>query len=150
MRKPKPVTGLYLFIATAAVLGGTMVARAQTADKSVWSGAYTDEQAARGKDAYAANCATYHGESLAGIDVAPPLTGATFLNNWNSTTAGDLFTRIKTTMPLNAPDTLSGKTVSDIEAFIFQSNGFPAGQVALPSNPAMMAGVKIVATKPGG
>jgi quinoprotein glucose dehydrogenase len=150
MRKPKPGPGLYLIIAASAVVGGTVVAGAQTAERSVWSGAYTDEQAARGKLAYAANCATCHGESLAGIDAAPPLTGATFLNNWNSTTAGDLFTRIKTTMPLNAPDTLSGKTVSDVEAYLFQSNGFPAGQVALPSNPAMMAGVKIVATKPGG
>lgn len=142
--------GLFLAILALPALGVVTVLSAQTAEKSVWSGVYTDEQAARGKAAYAANCATCHGESLAGIDAAPPLTGSTFLNNWNSTSAGDLFTRIKKTMPLTAPDTLSGKTVSDIEAFVFQSNGFPAGQVALPSNPAMMAGVKIVATKPGG
>jgi mono/diheme cytochrome c family protein len=105
---------------------------------------YTAEQATRGKAAYAANCAACHGESLAGIDVAPALTGSGFLNNWNNTSAGDLFSRIQTTMPLNAPGSLSGKTVADIEAYMFQANGFPAGQVALPPSQPMAAGIKIV------
>jgi mono/diheme cytochrome c family protein len=131
-------------------LGSAVVARAQTAEKTVWSGSYTAEQATRGKTAYAENCAACHGEGLAGIDVAPALTGAGFLNNWNNTSAGDLFTRIKTTMPLNAPDSLSGRTVADIQAYLFQANGFPAGQVALPPSAPMMAGVKIVAAKPAG
>lgn len=130
--------------------GGAVVARAQAPDRTVWSGAYTAEQAARGKVAYAENCAACHGESLAGIDVAPALTGAGFLNNWNNTSAGDLHTRIKTTMPLNAPDSLSARTVADIEAYLFQANGFPAGDVALPPNAAMMGNVKIVAAKPQG
>ena len=150
MSRLKPVAGLYCILTAAATFGGAFALNAQSADRTVWSGAYTEDQAARGKAAYAANCAVCHGETLAGIDSAPPLSGSTFLNNWNSTSAGDLFTRIKTTMPLTAPDTLPGKTVSDIEAYVFQANGFPAGQVALPSNPAMMAGVKILATKPAG
>jgi quinoprotein glucose dehydrogenase len=52
-------------------------------------------------------------------------------------------------MPLNNPGSLGGKTVSDIEAYLFQANGFPAGQVALPPSQPMMAGIKIIATKPG-
>jgi len=140
----------WMAMAAPLALGGAVVARAQAADKTVWTGVYTADQATRGAVAYAESCASCHGESLAGIDVAPPLTGAGFLNNWNNTSAGDLFTRIKTTMPLNAPDSLSGRTVSDIEAYLFQANGFPAGEIALPPSPPMMANVRIVAQKPAG
>jgi quinoprotein glucose dehydrogenase len=80
--------------------------------------------------------------------VAPPLMGSAFLNNWNGTSAGDLFTRIHDTMPLNNPGTLSGRNVADVEAFVLQTNGFPAGDVDLPSNAAMLGGTKIVTTKP--
>jgi len=141
------MTRAMLALAGTVALTGALVAQAPV-DKSVWSGVYDQEQATRGKAAYAANCASCHGESLAGIDVAPPLTGAGFLGNWNGTSAGDLFTRIKTTMPLSAPGTLSAKTVSDIEAYLFQANGFPAGSVALPPAAPMMAGIKITAQKP--
>jgi S-disulfanyl-L-cysteine oxidoreductase SoxD len=133
--------------AAALVLGGA-IAHAQGADRTVWTGVYTADQAAHGKEAYGQNCASCHGPSLAGIDVAPPLTGNAFLANWNNTSAGDLFDRIHTTMPLNNPGSLPGKTVADIEAYIFQVNGFPAGEVALPPSQPMMANVKILATKP--
>ena len=134
----------------ALLLVGAAIAQAQATERSVWSGVYTAEQAGRGKVAYDEQCAACHGDSLTGGDVAPALSGSAFLNNWNNTSAGDLFERIHTTMPQSAPGSLSGKTVSDIEAYMFQANGFPAGQVALPPAPAMMAGIKIVATKPAG
>ncbi|WP_442678669.1 c-type cytochrome [Sphingomonas sp. ASY06-1R] len=134
----------------AMLLVGAAIAHAQAAERSVWSGVYTAEQAGRGKVAYDEQCAACHGAALTGGDVAPPLSGSAFLNNWNNTSAGDLFERIHSTMPQSAPGSLSGKTVSDIEAYMFQANGFPAGQVALPPAQPMMAGIKIVATKPAG
>ena len=140
-------TGM-IAVASIIAFGGAVATRAQTAEKTVWAGAYTAEQAARGKAAYAESCAACHGESLAGIDVAPALTGAGFLNNWNNTSAGDLFTRIKTTMPLSAPGSLSGRKVSDIEAYLLQANGFPTGEIALPPAAPMMSNVKIIAQKP--
>ncbi len=148
MAQFKMTTTGMIALASMIAFGGAVATRAQTAEKTVWTGAYTAEQATRGKAAYAASCAACHGESLAGIDVAPALTGAGFLNNWNNTSAGDLFTRIKTTMPLSAPGSLSGRTVSDIEAYVLQSNGFPAGEVALPPAAPMMSNVKIIAQKP--
>ncbi|EQB33324.1 c-type cytochrome [Sphingobium ummariense] len=150
MKKFMTGRGYALVGAAVLALGGGVVASAQAPERNVWSGVYTAEQAERGKTAYAENCAACHGDTLAGIDVAPALTGGTFLNNWNNTSAGDLFGRIQSTMPLNAPGSLGGKTVSDIEAFIFQSNGFPAGELALPPNQAMMTNVKISAQKPAG
>jgi S-disulfanyl-L-cysteine oxidoreductase SoxD len=141
----------YLFMGLAAVLfTGAVVAQAQVAERNVWSGVYTAEQADRGKAAYATSCASCHGATLSGIDVAPALSGSAFLNNWNNTTAGDLFDRIHNTMPQNAPGTLGGKTVSDIEAYILQANGMPAGQTPLPPNSQMMGGIKITAQKPAG
>jgi len=134
----------------ASLLVGAAIANAQGAERSVWSGVYTAEQAQRGKAAYDEQCAACHGASLTGGDVAPALSGSAFLNNWNNTSAGDLFERIHTTMPQSAPGSLSGKTVSDIEAYMFQANGFPAGQVQLPPAGPMMGGIKIVATKPAG
>ncbi|MET3825415.1 quinoprotein glucose dehydrogenase [Sphingomonas sp. PvP055] len=148
MAQFKMTTTGMIAVASMIAFGGAVATRAQTAEKTVWTGAYTAEQATRGKAAYAESCAACHGESLAGIDVAPALTGAGFLNNWNNTSAGDLFTRIKTTMPLSAPGSLSGRTVSDIEAYVLQSNGFPAGEVALPPAAPMMSNVKIIAQKP--
>ena len=35
--------------------------------------------------------------------MATPLAGAEFMTNWNGLTLGDLFERIRTTMPLNYP-----------------------------------------------
>ena len=136
-------TGLLAMTATVAT-------RAQSAGNSVWTGAYTAEQADRGKAAYATNCAACHGPALTGGDSAPPLSGGVFLNNWNGTTTGDLFSRIHDTMPASDPGSLSGKTVADIEAFMFQSNGFPAGTTPLPSDPQLMTGTKILGTKPAG
>ncbi|MBU3077553.1 c-type cytochrome [Sphingomonas quercus] len=142
---------MYLMLGAAALaLGGAAIVGAQMPERNVWGGAYTAEQAERGKAAYAENCAACHGETLSGIDVAPALVGSTFLSNWNNTSAADLFERIQMTMPLNAPGTLGGRTVADIEAFIFQSNGFPTGQLALPPTPQMMTNVRISAQKPGG
>lgn len=132
------------------VLIGAAIANAQGAVKTVWSGIYTAEQTQRGKAVYDEQCASCHGGSLTGGDVAPPLVGSAFLNNWNNTSAGDLFERIRTTMPQSNPGSLSGRQVSDVEAYMFKVNGFPAGQVALPPAQAMMAGMKIVATKPAG
>ena len=140
------VAGTIALVAACASVG----AYAQGGGASVWGGSYSAEQATRGKATYDGVCAACHGPSLAGGDSAPALSGGSFLNNWNSTSAGDLFERIHTTMPASDPGSLSAKQVADVEAYIFQVNGFPAGQAALPSDQQVLAGIKIVATKPAG
>jgi mono/diheme cytochrome c family protein len=144
--------GRAALLAAAAVLTTTVASVSTHAQGSgaanVWAGVYTADQADRGKAAYATNCAACHGPAMTGGDSAPPLAGGVFLNNWNGTTTGDLFSRIHDTMPASDPGSLGGKTVSDIEAFIFQTNGFPAGATALPTDPQLMTGTKILGTKP--
>ena len=148
----KATHGRTVLLAATGLLAMTaaVASRAQSTAGSVWSGVYTTEQAERGKAAYATNCAACHGPALTGGDSAPPLSGGVFLNNWNGTSTGELFSRIHDTMPASDPGSLSGKTVSDIEAFMLQANGFPAGTTPLPSDPQLMTGTKILGTKPAG
>jgi mono/diheme cytochrome c family protein len=101
---------------------------AQETTSSVLDGVYTDAQAARGGDAFAQNCAVCHGATLGGLGEAPALVGALFISDFNGLTVGDLFDRIRTTMPLNAPGTLGRERYADVLAFILKSNGYPAGQ----------------------
>ncbi len=150
-QRPGLPGGRTALVAAAAVVTtaiASVATYAQAPAGSVWAGAFTAEQATRGKAAYGDNCAACHGPTLTGGDSAPPLAGSNFLNNWNNTSTADLFSRIHDTMPASDPGSLGGKTVSDIEAFILQTNGFPAGATPLASDPQLMGDIKILGTKP--
>jgi mono/diheme cytochrome c family protein len=138
-----------LSLAASALVAIPAIALSAAAPTSVWDGAYSQAQADRGQAQYKAHCAACHGDALNGGDSAPPLAGGNFLSNWNQQSAGDLFTRIKTTMPLDAPGSLGSPTVSDIEAFLLSKNGFPAGQADLARDPALLGRVTITQDKPG-
>ena len=78
-------------------------AAAPGATKTVWDGVFTTEQAERGAAAYKTACSECHGNDLAGDGFAPALTGAEFMGNWNDLTVGDLFERIRISMPPSGP-----------------------------------------------
>jgi mono/diheme cytochrome c family protein len=86
-------------VATLMVLQSTV--RAQPT-KSVWDGVYTQAQADRGKQGYAEQCASCHGPELTGGEMAPALAGGEFLAGWDGLTVGDLFERIRISMPQNS------------------------------------------------
>jgi hypothetical protein len=69
--------------------------------------------------------------------------------DFDGQSAGDLVHRIQTTMPMDNPGTLSMATVTDIAAFILQSNGAPAGSTELPSDPSAQSLIQFQAAKPG-
>ena len=137
-------------LAIAALVGiaATGAFRAISAQGTTqWDGVYTAEQAKRGQVAYTDMCAACHGADLEGADV-PSLTGSGFVNTWNDLTVGQLFERIKFSMPVDAPGTLTPQQTADIVAFILQKGNFPAGQSELPSQIEALNGIKFVATKP--
>jgi len=111
--------------------------------RSVWDGAYTKEQSARGKTAYLEVCAKCHGETLSGGEGAPALAGKDFLKNWNGRTAGDLLGLIIKTMPTDDPGSLSHRQYADITAFVLNQNEFPAGAKDLDSTPDASKDIKI-------
>jgi len=136
------LSGFYLAVCLTSVAASAP----QDAGKSTWDGVYTEAQAKRGEAAYAKTCAGCHGPDLAGADTAPSLTGGEFNSGWGDLTLDDLFDRIKTTMPGDAPGSLTGEQCADILAFLLSKDGFPAGQTELATGPALK-NIKFVVTK---
>lgn len=95
------------------------------AHKTVWSGIYSSEQAARGATLYAEACSRCHREDLSGYS---GLRGEKFIDNWREDRLTSLWTRVSKTMPAGAPGSLSEKEYLDILAYILQANDFPAGE----------------------
>ena len=110
---------------------------------SVWDGVFSAAQADRGKALYGKECASCHGKDLSGTGQAPPLEGADFTGDWKGQTADDLFEKIQTSMPADQPGRLSRAQNADILAFLFASNGYPAGPNELPSDAAELAKIHI-------
>jgi len=115
--------------------------------RSVWDGVYTKDQAQRGQTAYRENCAKCHGENLAGGEAGPTLTGEEFLRSWNGKTAGDLLGLIRKTMPSEDPGSLSTREYSDIVAFLFSANDFPAGARELDRDISALNEIRIEAKR---
>ena len=123
----------------------------QSADsnsRSVWNGVYTAEQAERGHSVYHAQCEMCHGEELTGGDEVAPLAGPQFLANWNGLTLGDLFERIRKTMPANDPGKLSREQNADVITYLLAFNMFPPGKTEAPADEPLLRQIRIESTKP--
>jgi cytochrome c len=118
------------------------------ASRSVWDSVYSEEQADRGHSVYHSQCETCHGETLTGGDEVPPLAGGQFLANWNGLTMGDLFERVRKTMPLNNPGKLTAQQNADVLAYLLDFNMFPTGKTELPPASEALKQIRIEATKP--
>ncbi len=90
------------------------------------AGAFTAQQAAEGRAAYQANCATCHRPDLAGGGEAPQLAGSNFMSVWGKRPAGELIDYMKTSMPPSNRGGLSAATYISLAAFIFSANGLQA------------------------
>jgi mono/diheme cytochrome c family protein len=115
--------------------------------QSVWDGVYTSEQGKRGQPLYNKYCASCHGEQLTGGEDSPPLTGGAFLANWNGLTVGDLFERIRISMPQNRPGRLTRQQNADILAYLLSANQFPAGEAELPAGTERLKQIRFESTK---
>jgi S-disulfanyl-L-cysteine oxidoreductase SoxD len=138
-------------ILCAICLVVVLVARAQEAaptSRSVWDGVYTEEQAKRGEELYRKECASCHGDTLVGGGGAAPLTGGAFLSNWNGLTVGDLFERIRKTMPQGSLGKLTKQQDADILAYLLSFNKFPAGKTELLKQVEFLREIRFEATKP--
>ena len=123
---------------------------------------YGAEQARRGKALYSQNCSNCHMDNLQGNcpgeDIrastayvcaprgsSPPLVGDAFLQRWYS--AGDLYSRIRWSMPADNVGGLSADDNLAILAYVLQSNGLPAGRELRDDVTAMKAMVLQEKTK---
>lgn len=117
-----------VFVILATLLSAASavsVLHAQDAAKTrtVWDGAYTDAQAARGEARYRASCSSCHGEG--------PRRGEAFMRDWSGSDVGGLFARTKASMPPGEPGSLSDAEYLDVVAYMLRVNDFPAGREEL-------------------
>jgi mono/diheme cytochrome c family protein len=138
----------FLALAGLLAIGPLCSAFQEPAPQTVWDGVYTLEQAKKGEALYSSNCASCHGLGLTGGESAPPLTGGEFLSNWNGLTLGDLFDRIRTTMPADRPGTLTRGQIANILAHMLNVGDFPAGTAELGTRTEILKQVRIEAVKP--
>ena len=139
-------------ILTAWTVGLIQIARAEQAAPSgstTWGGVYSEAQATNGGVAYEKHCAECHGQDFAGDGFAPGLKGPEFMNNWNGLSVGELYDRIRVSMPPSNPNSISNKEKVDIVAFLLKTNGFPAGENELAPQADALKQIKFEATKPG-
>ena len=135
-------------VAMALAVCGAGAGLAAHQAQSVWDGVYTTEQAQRGATFYQQSCAECHGPDLAGGELSPGLVGGQFVWNWNGLSVGDLFERLRVSMPQDMPSSVSRQEKADILAFLLEVNDFPAGDTELANRTGMLAGISFLVDKP--
>src|SRR3954467_12241075 len=99
----------------ACVLAAAIGVRAQSAPRSVWDGVYTEEQAKRGEAIYGERCVRCHGETMmGGTDGAGALMGGALNGNGNGGPLDQRIDRVRSSMPLDKPMTLSRQQTVDV------------------------------------
>jgi mono/diheme cytochrome c family protein len=114
-----------------------------SANRTIWSGVFNAEQAKRGEASAGRNCAKCHSADLAGGQDGPALVGGDVLKAWDGMTVGELFDRVRTTMPADAPRSLSPQETADLVAFVLSLNKCPTGEKELPSEMDALGQIRI-------
>ena len=135
----------------AVLLAGLAIHGQEPASKrSVRDGVFSERQVDRGRRVYLRSCEHCHGSSLEGNDTAeiPALVYDPFFRQWNGKTVADLFEHTSRSMPADDRGSLTPRNYVDVLAFVFESNGFPAGESDLPEKPEELATITIERPKP--
>jgi cytochrome c553 len=83
-------------------------------------------QATRGRQMYAAQCASCHGAALQGTS-GPPLAGGSFLANWSGQPLANLVDKIQKTMPFGQPGSLTRSQSIDLAAYVLETANVSTG-----------------------
>lgn len=95
---------------------------------------YTDAQAAEGAKVWTATCSGCH--------ESKDVTSADFKTKWVGRSLFELYEQIRTTMPDDAPGTLTPEQYLTSVTYILKLNGLPAGETPLVSDSATMSTLK--------
>ena len=139
MRVSSASVVVLLAVAAGTVLSGQ--------SRSVWDGVYTEEQAQSGVALYGERCALCHGASL-GSESAPALIGPNFSANWEGVTLGGLLERMRVSMPLDDPGSLSRRQNAEVLAYMLSVGQFPAGERPLPREAGALALITFRSNRP--
>jgi mono/diheme cytochrome c family protein len=149
---PGPLTprgaGSRLWSVVAMALAITATTAGAQAPRSVWDGVFSVEQAKKGEALAVAQCVSCHGDGLRGGEAAPPLTGDLFNSTWEGVLLSDLADRIRTTMPIDRPGTLSRQQTADVLAYMLSLSKIPAGAMPLPADAGTLTLIKYLSYPP--
>ncbi len=125
---------------SAAVTRGSAPASpapaARSSVGSVIEGVFTPAQASRGERTFRDVCAACHDTG--------EFSGGRFRISWVGRPVGELFETISTLMPEADPGSLSPAEYAAIVAYLLQVNGYPAGEVDLPTSARSLGQLEIV------
>ena len=117
----------------------------EPAQRTINDKVFSFAQVVRGKQAYRATCApACHLITMTGFERTPGLAGDSFMLRWNGQTLGDMFVRMKFTMPQTAPRSLPDQTYVDIMAYVLSANGLPPGDAELTPDVEALSAIKFV------
>jgi PQQ-dependent dehydrogenase (methanol/ethanol family) len=117
------------FVASVAGMAASLsLEAAQTSPPAPLPAVFTAQQATRGREVYAAQCASCHGVRL-NDGTAIAVAGPAFLQKWSHplVTLDDLFYVVETTMPKNRGKSLPAADYVAVMAYLLEQNGYPAG-----------------------
>jgi alcohol dehydrogenase (cytochrome c) len=133
--------------------------RGQAQAPPVIPGAYTQQQADAGAQAYVEGCQRCHQPDMGGTSEAPPLAGPAFRAKWGAQPVTELLALVQETMPPARPGSLGPEVYAQIVAHMLDRNNVAPGQVALSttstgmvvpgSQPAATSTAEIVPPVPG-
>ncbi|MEX2282050.1 MAG: cytochrome c [Gemmatimonadota bacterium] len=118
--------GLLITLAETGAGQDTTTAKPRT----TMSGVYTEEQATRGSETFAAQCASCH--------TPDEHTGPAFLGTWLGKPLSELFVYVVTSMPKSDPGILSQKEYAQLMALLLKANKMPTGPAELPEDSTAM------------
>ena len=130
---------IFILAVLVAFAGSVFISAQSAPARTVWDGAYTDVQAARGTATFDTVCSRCHTLDASG---ARPVVGDKFWQGYSQKTVGDLLRYVSTSMPNGNGGSLSASTYNDLVALILKSNGFPAGNVEV--TPDAVANIQII------
>ncbi|MBL0939560.1 MAG: HupE/UreJ family protein [Gemmatimonadaceae bacterium] len=131
---------------TALLLAGVLIAptqsiSAQAAPRTTKAGAYTAEQATKGREVFNSMCLGCH--------TTASHMGAAFELKWFGRPLFDLYDYLSQAMPKTAPGTLTEDEYVWVTAYILRLNGMPPGKVELSPEPAWLKAVRVDTTLRG-
>lgn len=136
--KPSAYISAAPVVLLLSILAGTFSAVRAQDPGPIWAGAYTTEQAARGRTVVQQHCSECHHDDLTGGE-GPALVGPTFMIKWETHSVERLFHKIRDTMPSMDNDDVTAREKLDTVAFILQRNGYPAGPKELTEDDDLAA-----------
>ena len=135
-RTPSIVASICLGVAIAAA-----APRPAQEDAPPDVGAYTAEQAERGRAVYGEHCTSCHGSALRGGAnefAAPALAGPFFFDAWGGRTVAELVAYSADNMPPDG-ELLPEADYLDVTAYILQVSRYPEGEAALTADAPALA-----------